>query len=167
MFVAKRQSPASAERATCCLPLRSAFKIPTHFLHQLPYTCGPQYHFDSEAVADLRPVGLSWQLCCPHHKSISQSLPPYGIGRQTSEKFCPLFPGLQPLVVHNRLPPHILGKHTVTLKCLFRLTCRLRKPLLRTRSTKPQPALWLFSHLRRPTKSIVTISGCRRLTCLQ
>ena len=41
VFVAKRQSPASAEKATCCLPPRSAFENPPLPPFQLVHTRGP------------------------------------------------------------------------------------------------------------------------------
>ena len=73
VFVAKRQSPSSAERATCCLPLRSAFKHPHQHLH----IRGPRDHFHPKLVADFGLPNLSSELSCLHKTGVSQPLPPY------------------------------------------------------------------------------------------
>ena len=135
VFVAKRQSPASAERATCCLPVRLAFKI-LHSPLQHLHTRGPQHQFYLEVVADLGLFGLSCHSYCCCHTSISRSLPLFGTGRQSSEKYHPVFLGCSSLVAYTCLAPHIPSIHTASLEDPFKLTYP------RTRRLYPERDPW-------------------------
>ena len=138
VFIAKRQSPASAERATCCLPRRSAFKIPTLHLHQLSYIRGPQHHFHSKTVAGFEPFDSKLSASSSLPTSISQPLPPDGTRRQSSEKYYLILPNCSFPVTHSCSTPHLIGKHVVAWEHSFRPTYyRLGRLSHRTESSNP------------------------------